>query len=96
MKTIRDLINGLNTYLAEHNGKEPDAVICSVKFYDDEEDMEVLIKLNCEVENPFDYDFFFYCKHLNGLFSILGEDSNLEDFYVNRVYEFVDSKEYLA
>lgn len=96
MKTIEEIINGFNDYCAKHEGKEPDAVMCSVRFYDDDEDMEVCVKLNCEVENPFDDKFFFYCKNINDLLSIFREDSNNEDFYVRVVYEFINSKEYFV
>ena len=96
MKTRREILNGFNAYLAKYNGKEPDAAICSIVFYGAEGDTEVIVKLNCEVEDPFDDKFFFYCKHIEGLFSILGEDSDYEDFYVKEVYEFIDSKEYFS
>ena len=96
MKTREEIINGFNAYCTKHEGREPDAVICSVRFYDEEEDVEVFVKLNCEVEDPWDETFFFYCKHINGLFSVFGEDSNYEDFYIREVYEFINTKEYFV
>jgi hypothetical protein len=94
MKTIEEIINGFNDYCHKNGGEEPDAVICSIRFYDDDEDLEVCIKLNCEYEDHEDDNFFFYCGHINDFLDLLSESSNCEDFYVREVYEFINSKEY--
>jgi hypothetical protein len=94
MRTIEEIINGFNAYCAKHDGQEPDAVICAIRFYDDEEDTETFVKLNCECEEEYDENFIFYCDHINDFLDLLGEGSNCEDFYVREVYEFINSKEY--
>lgn len=96
MTTREEILNGFNAYLAKHNGKEPDALLCSIRFYDDDEDVEVCIKLKCEYEDHDDDNFFFYCGHINDFLYLLGESSNCEDFYVRKVYEFINSKEYFS
>lgn len=96
MKTIEETINGFNHYCAKHEGREPDAVICSVRFYGDNEDVETFIKLNCEYEEREDVNFIFFCDHISHFLALLGEGSNCEDFYVREVYEFINSKEYFV
>lgn len=96
MKTIEEIINGFNDYCHRHTGEEPDAVLCSIRFYDEDEDMEVCIKLNCEYEDHEDDNFFFYCGHVNDFLDLLSENSNCEDFYVREVYGFINSKEYFV
>jgi hypothetical protein len=96
MRTIEEIINGFNDYCAKHEGKEPDAVVCAIRFYGDDEVLETFIKLNCEYEDHEDDNFIFYCDHINHFLDLLGEGSNCEDFYVREVYEFINSKEYFV
>lgn len=89
MKGIKEITEKYQEYI-DGCGNEPNAVICSVKFYDDEQEFETTLKLDCEYNDELDEEIFFYCDHFGGFLSLVGEESKNEDFYVKEVYEFIN------
>lgn len=94
MKLRERIIEAHTEYKIKH-GEESDAVICAVKFKDDGSEIEAIIKLNCESDERTDESIFFYCDHIQELFSLMNKGNNGEDFYITEVYEFINTKEYL-
>lgn len=93
MRTIEEIMNGFKDYCLSHDGKEPNAIECSVCFYDDGSEIETIVKLNCGFEEKYDDEIFFYCDHFGELISLVGKNSRCEDFYINEVHDFINLKE---
>ena len=74
-----------NEFINE-NKTEPNYALCLIKYHNDENTFEDIIKLSCDDGND-DDEIFYYCNGLEDLVSLFEEGSG-EDFRICEVIRF--------